>query len=152
MYAPKTILALKEQRPPTKVPAKKDPDSGRVRKAHELPFPYNEVRVVGISPVGHDSGDPGIIISPLTGHGSTLDEPLSKLQKLYSVKEEPVEEIDVSPVRVIRADTSQAGPSPEEVFAVEAPGKPAEPGQTRARTSPLGDVETEDPNASPLGD
>lgn len=151
MYAPDTILKLKDPKPPTKVPAKKDPDSGRTRKAHEVPFAYNTVRVIGRSPIGHVEGDPGVLIEPLTYHGSTLDEPLSKIQRLYDIESEPVNEIVVEPIKVIRADTREAGPTPEDVFAVESPGVPPEEGQIRARTSPLGDDLPDEPS-SPLGD
>jgi hypothetical protein len=162
MYEPDTILTLKEQKPPVKVAKKEDPDTGRVRKAHEIPFPYNKVRVVGTSPVDHSGGGAGtwegvaargVIIEPLSGFGSTLDEPYGKLQKLYDVTEVPSNEVIIEPVKIIRPTSGSAGPTPEEVFAVKAPGKAPEPGQTRGRTSPLGDLPPEDnPNASPLGE
>jgi hypothetical protein len=151
MYVPNTILALKEPKPPVKVPKREDPDTGRVRKAHEIPFAWNEVRVVGQSPIAHTAGDPGVILEPLTYHGSTLDEPLSKVQRLYDIKEEPVEEVVIEPIRVIRAGTRDAGPSPEEIFEKEGGGVPPEPGQTRGRTSPLGDDLPPKGPDSPLG-
>lgn len=133
MYEPDTILALKEQR---------DPDPETLEK-----FPYNRVRVIGPSPVSHaDKGDwkgvdaQGVIVVPLTNFGSTLDEPFGKLREIYDVEEIPVRETEVvQKVRVINANTAAAGPTPEEIFAREAPGAPPEEGQTRARTSPLGD-------------
>lgn len=133
MYEPDTILSLKTQRDP-------DPETGEE-------FPYNEVRVVGVSPISHGGNSEwsgtaaaGVIITPLTNFGSTLDEPFGKLQALYDVKEIPVREVDADPkIRVIHSTTASAGPTPEEVFAVEAPGTPPEPGQRRARTSPLED-------------
>jgi hypothetical protein len=162
MYEPDTILVLKEQKPPVKVAKKEDPDTGRVRKAHEIPFPYNKVRVVGQSPVDHGAGRGGswdgtgargVIIEPLTAFGSTLDEPYGKLQKLYDVESIPSNEVIIEPLKVIRPTSGSAGPTPEEVFAKESPGVPPKAGQIRGRTSPLGDVAPDDdPNASPLGE
>jgi len=163
MYEPNTILKLKEQRADTEVPAKVDPDDPtRKRPKHKIPFPYNKVRVVGQSPVDHGAGRggswdgvgaTGVIIEPLTGHGSTLDEPYGKLQKLYEVESIPTSEVIIEPVKIIRPTSGSAGPTPEEVFAVKAPGKPPEAGQARGRTSPLGEVEADPaPDASPLGD
>lgn len=152
MYVPNTVLKLKKQRKDIQIPEKKDPDTGRVRAAHKLPFPYNKVRVIGTSPIAHVAGDPGVILEPLTAFGSTLDEPLSKVQRLYDIESEPVEEVIIEPIRVIRAGTRDAGPTPEEIFAKESPGTPPEPGQTRARTSPLGDDEAPKEPDSPLGD
>ncbi len=161
MYEPNTILTLKEQHPDIVVPQKEDPDTGRIRKQHKIPFPYNKVRVVGRSPVDHGQrgggwegvGAAGVIIEPLTGFGSNLDEPYGKLQKLYEVTEIPTNEIEVTPVRVIRSTSQSAGPTPEEVFAVSSPGTPLKDGETRGRTpfkSPLPDVEDET-ETSPLG-
>lgn len=164
MYESNTILELKEPRPDVKIPKKEDPDTGRVRPAHTLPFPYNKVRVIGRSPVDHSGGAQGtwsgaaatgVIIEPLSGFASTLDEPFGKLQKLYKVIEVPSNEVEVVPIRVIRSDlTTSAGPTPEDVFAEKAPGKPPEEGQIRARTgvSPLGEVEADNAPRSPLGD
>lgn len=158
MYEPGTVLKLKKQREDIKVPEKTDPDTGRTRKAHTLPFPYNLVRVVGESPVDHGGrpdaqwsgvGARGVIITPLSGFGSTLDEPFGKLQALYDVEEVPTKVVEIAPIRVINSTTADAGPTPEEVFAVEAPGTPPEEGQIRGRTSPLGDVE-DDSVKSPL--
>lgn len=161
MYDPDTILELKEPKPDEVVEARKDPDTGRTRPKHKIPFPYNKVRVVGQSPVDHSAGRQGtwqgaaaqsVLIEPLSGHGSTLDEPLGKIQKLYKVVSVPSNEILVEPIRVVRSTSASAGPSPEEVFAKESPGVPPKPGQNRGRTSPLGDVEDDSAARSPLGD
>lgn len=145
MYEPDTILALKEQREP-------DEETGEE-------FPYNRVRVVGESPIAHGDkgtwtgGDArGVIIVPLTNFGSTLDEPFGKLRELYDTESIPEHEAPVAqPVRVIQAETAAAGLTPEEVFAAEAPGKPPEEGQSRGRTSPLGEPGGPVEAAGPLG-
>lgn len=145
MYEQDTILELKQQRDP-------DPETGEE-------FPYNRVRVVGPSPINHGvasaewtgAAGAGVIITPLSNFGSTLDEPYGKLTALYEVAEVPVRETDATPkIRVVNSTSQSAGPTPEEVFAVKAPGKPPEPGQKRARTSPLGDDPRPAANASPL--
>jgi hypothetical protein len=146
MYEPGTILKLKDQRPA-------DDETGE-------PFPYNVVKVVGPSPIGHaDKGKwtgtdaDGVIIVPLTNFGSTLDEPFGKLRTLYDVESVPEVEIEVSaPIRVINSATAQAGPTPEEVFAAEAPGVAPEEGQIRGRTSPLGPPGGPAEADGPLGD
>jgi hypothetical protein len=147
MYATDTILTLKEQRP-------NDPET-------DEPFPYNQVRVVGESPINHVHGDwsgtdaAGVIVQPVTNFGATLDEPFGKLRALYDVESIPEPpEITQTSVRVIDSRSAQAGPTPEEVFEAKAPGAPPEEGQTRARTprpSPLGQVKDE-AAAGPLGD
>lgn len=151
MYTPGTILELKQQREP-------DDETGEE-------FPYNRVTVIGASPVDHGGargGDwsgaeaAGVIIQPLTNFGANLDEPLGKVQALYDVVSIPETVIESPKIRVIDAHTSQAGPTPEEVFAKEAPGEAPEEGQTRGRTKPNVDSPLEDPrkpkNASPLDD
>lgn len=145
MYEPGTELTLKEQRP-------NDPET-------DEPFPYNKVRVVGPSPINHGvsnaewsgSNGAGVIITPIANFGATLDEPYGKLVALYDVTHIPVTEVEVQPkIRVVNSTSQSAGPTPEEVFATEAPGKAPEEGQRRARTSPLEDPR---PKASdgPLG-
>lgn len=145
MYEPDTILSLKEQREP-------DEETNE-------PFPYNEVRVVGESPVSHaDKGDwtgtdaRGVIIVPLTNFGSTLDEPFGKLREIYDVKSIPEVEVDVAPkIRVINSSSAQAGPTPEEVFAEKAPGVAPEEGEIRGRTKPLGEAGGPASANGPLG-
>lgn len=149
MYTPGTTLTLKSPKDP-------DPET-------DEPFPYNEVEVIGPSPIDHGGargGDwegasaSGVIIRPLTNFGSTLDEPLGKLQALYDVKDVPETFVETPKIRVIDSSSQSAGPTPEEVFAVEAPGNPSEDGE-RVRT-PLVESPLEDPrkpaNASPLDD
>lgn len=145
MYAKDTILTLKKKRKP-------DPET-------KEEFPYNVVRVIGESPVSHaHKGDwtgpdaAGVIIVPLTNFGATLDEPFGKLRDIYEVTEIPETVIQEQKIRVIDSSTSQAGPTPEEVFAKDAPGVAPEPGQTRGRTSPLGDPGGPATGGSPLKD
>lgn len=120
MYEPDTILKLKEPR------SVGEPDS----EDYEA-FPYDVVKVVGPSPINHGgpqsewigSEGSGVIITPINGFGSTLDEPFGKLQSLYEVESIPEREIELgAPVKVITPGT--AGPTPEEVFAKEAPADP----------------------------
>lgn len=134
MYEPDSILELKEQRDP-------DEETGEA-------FPYNRVRVVGPSPVNHGvrsaewtgADGQGVIITPLSNFGSVLDEPYGKLRDLYTVVEIPVREGPVqAPVRVINSTTAAAGPTPEEVFAQEAPGVKRDGDRASARKSPLED-------------
>jgi hypothetical protein len=159
MYAPGTILRLKEQRAPTE---KLDRDTGepvlKGPKGREKPvmleFPYNRVRVIGRSPVSYTndwSGADavGVIITPLTDFAGNLDEPFGKLNQLYEVESIPERKVpEKIEVKIIDAATNEAGPTPEEVFAREAPGKPPAPGQVRGRTDPFGDVKP--PSQSPL--
>lgn len=145
MYEPDTILTLKEQREP-------DPETGEE-------FAYNKVKVINESPVSHtNKGDwqgvdaRGVIIVPIANFGGTLDEPFGKLRELYDVESIPEHTAPVEqPVRVINQGTASAGPTPEEVFAEKAPGKAPEEGQTRARTSPLGDPGGPAGKDGPLG-
>lgn len=145
MYAKDTILVLKEQKGA-------DTETGEE-------FPYNRVEVVGVSPVSHShrgewegGSAEGVLLRPLTNFGATLDEPFGKLQTLYDVESIPdPNEVEVAQkIKIIDGTSAQAGPTPEEVFAEEAPGKAPEQGQKRARTSPLGDAPP--PNSGgPLG-
>jgi len=135
VYEPGTILTLKQPKDP-------DAETG-------APFPYNDVVVVGPSPVNHallagaqwQGGEAqGVIVQPLVEFGGNLDEPFGKLVALYDVKEVPVREVEIQTrVRVINATTGAAGPTPEEVFAKEAPGVPPAAGEMRGRMSPLED-------------
>lgn len=147
MYANDTILVLKDQRDP-------DPETGEE-------FPYNKVRVVGPSPI--DSGvrasewvgssAAGVIITPLSNFGSTLDEPMGKLQALYDVESVPERIVEAPRIRVVDSSSAEAGPTPEEVFAKDAPGVAPEEGQTRGRTpiSPLGEDPRPAASDGPLG-
>lgn len=145
MYEPNTILELKEP-----------------RSTEDKPFPYDRVKVIGQSPIDHATGatsgwegvnSQGVIITPLTDFASTLDEPLGKLQALYDVAEVPEVVVDAAPqVRIVNSRSAAAGPTPEEVFAKEAPGV-ADPDGGRARTpfvSPLDDPRP-NPEDGPLG-
>ncbi len=165
MYDTGTILKLKEPKPDIVVPERVDPDNPqRKRPKHKVPFAYNRVRVLGESPIDYGGGRGGtwegqgargVLIEPLSAHGSTLDEPFGKLQKLYEVESVPDNEVLVEPVRVVRAHTASAGPTPEEVFAADADARGLKQSAKRERTpfeSPLPPVEPDpDPNASPLG-
>lgn len=133
MYADNTILVLKTQRDP-------DPET-------DEPFAYNRVKVIGRSPISHahkgkwsGAEAEGVILSPLSNFGGTLDEPFGKCVQLYDVESIPERSINVAqPIRVIDAQSGEAGPTPEEIFAREAPGVAPDPGQVRGRTSPLGE-------------
>lgn len=139
MYAKDTILKLREQRAP-------DEETGEE-------FPYNRVKVIGQSPVSHAGKEDnpwegpdadGVLLEGLTNFGATLDEPFGKCKTLYEVESVPEVTVPVAqPIRVIDAQTAEAGATPEEVFAQEAPGTPPEEGQRRGRSgvSPLGEVE-----------
>lgn len=134
MYAKDTILVLKEQRPP-------DEETGE-------DFAYNKVRVIGQSPVtsGEDKGysgpdADGVLLEGLTNFGGNLDEPFGRVKELYDVESIPEVEVPAqTTVKVVDAQSAQAGPTPEEVFAEEAPGIAPEPGQRRGRTSPFEEV------------
>lgn len=170
MFHPGTILTLKEQREPTqaadpytgepRVKQKLDPRTGErvdvLGKDKQpipvmLPFPWNRVEVIGRSPVtssedewrGEDAVR--VILKPLTDFAGNIEEPMGKVKQLYDVESVPEPpEVDVQPtLRTINATTAQAGPTPEEVFAQEAPGTPPKPGQTRGRTDPFADVKPE---------
>jgi hypothetical protein len=131
MYQRETILTLKEQREP-------DEETGEV-------FAYNEVKG---DYTGSDAS--GVIIVPLSNFGGTLDEPFGKLRELYDVKEVPELIAAQKPEAQVRHVQPAPQPTPEQVFAEEAPGVAPEPGQHRGRTSPLG--ETKGPSKDgPLG-
>jgi hypothetical protein len=128
LYATETVLERKE-------PAKEGTAA----------FPYNEVEVIGQSPIDHagtgweGSNSEGVILRPVAGFGGVIDEPLGKVQELYKVKFVPEKEIAEPKLRIIDAQTSEAGPTPEETFKEEAPGEPSVDGE-RVRTprpSPL---------------
>lgn len=133
MYEADTILALKEPRDP-------DPETGEE-------FAYNRVRVVGESPVSHpDKGNwtgadaRGVVLLPLTNFGGNLDYPFGRLRELYDVESIPEHEAPANPVRVVKGGTASVGPTPEEVFATEAPGEAPKGDEPRARTKPLGEL------------
>lgn len=143
MYAPDTILTLKEQ-----------------RSTDDKQFAYDRVRVVGQSPVSHTSESAkysgedakGVIITPLTEFAGNLDEPFGKVRKLYDVESEPVYEEEVkTTVRRVDATTRAAGPTPEDIFAEQAAGDPNKPRRPGSPTSPL--VDPSPPSdAGPLGE
>lgn len=153
MYEPGTILELKEQRP-------NDEETNE-------PFPYNRVRVIGESPINHSAGaesewegaaGAGVLLAAESNFGATLDEPLGKLQAIYDVVSVPETLVDQTPqIRVIQSTTASAGPTPEEVFAKEAPSDPDAPrrpgdikrAKEAAAASPLEDPRPKR-NASPL--
>jgi hypothetical protein len=159
MYKPGTILVLKEQRrPETRTNREGKVILDEKDKPIKFEFPYNRVEVVGESPIDHGilqagwegAGARGVIIKPLTEFAGNLDEPYGKLQALYNVESIPEDVGPVAPtIRVTMP--GELGPTPEEVFAQEAPGTPPEPGQQRGRTSPLGETKDVMPDPSPLG-
>lgn len=176
MYDPETILALKEPRwrpldeqgePGEWTPDGYDKflaDTAKL-KSTDNPigeeFPYNRVKVIGPSPIqygGNDSpwqgaASAGVIIQPLTGFSSTEDRPLGLIQSIYNVESIPEPVVVATaygmPTQVVVA---AKGPTPEEVFAVKAPGVPPEEGQTRGRTpiSPLDEIAKRPPSDNPL--
>lgn len=113
MYKPGTTLQLKE-----------------LRSTEERPFPYDNVVVVGQSPIQYQEtgvegewvGQQGtrVIIRPAGEEfGPTLDRPFGELQEIYDVVEVPPETpLTVTPERRVydASDSSQAGLSPEEQF------------------------------------
>ncbi len=147
MYAAGTVLTLKDPHP-------NDPETDEV-------FAYNEVSVIGASVISRPgteewsgTANQGVMLMPTANFGGVIDEPLGKIQALYSVKSVPELTVPTGPTVIPTYDSrsSAAGPTPEEVFADQAPGEAAEKGQNRARTpmSPLVDPR---PKASdgPLG-
>lgn len=153
MYAPGTVLELKKPRDPSpkvdrneEVVYVKDKDGEPTDKPVMLEFPYNKVEVIGRSPVVREYSEwqgadaESVIIRPVTDFAGNLDEPLGKIRLLYKVVSVPDEVIPVErTIKVVEANTAQAGPTPEEVFAQAAPGKAPEKGKKRART-PFDDV------------
>lgn len=139
-YAVETILTLKEP-----------------RSTEEQPFAYDRVKVIGPSPINHSSVQSewtgaegqGVIITPLTDFGATLDRPYGELRDLYDVESIPDTTRAAAPtIRVYDATSGEAGPTPEEVFKDAARNDPApvrEDGQVRARTplNPLAETEEE---------
>lgn len=125
MYRPGTILELKEP----------------VAEDHDL-APYNRVKVVGQSPLNHgqSAGEwvgaqaTGVVITPEAGFGQTLDEPLGKLNALYSVEFEPeLPNLD----RTVQVRQIEPGPSPEDQFRAieEANGTKVVKSERRKRTT-----------------
>lgn len=124
MYKPDTILRLKD-------PRTVDEDE---------PFAYDRVRVVGQSPVQHadissewvGGNGQGVIIEPLSGFGSNLDEPLGRLQELYEVESLP-EAVVITGDQVKVVKPEDLPPSPEDIFADAT----AAAGQDSRRVKPV---------------
>lgn len=131
-YKPGTILERKE---PFEAP-EADSDEPDLT-------PYNEIRVVGPSPVvaqgaaGEWGGVTAAAIS-IAPHGDAfgpvIDKPLGELQRDYSI----VTESEPTPLERGEVKVLEYGESPEEAFAREAaergeepvaPARPAEPGE-----------------------
>jgi hypothetical protein len=148
MYEQGTVLELKE-------PRKIEDKAG-----NEIDFPYNRVLVLGSSPINHGvhvgewsgAAGQGVIIQPLSGFDANLDEPFGKLTALYKIVEEPVHEAPAVPVRVINRTSKAAGLTPEEVFAMEAPGEASTDGKPVRRLKNESPLEDPRPQAgeSPL--
>lgn len=123
MYKPGTILTLKEP-----------------RSTEKEPFAYDRIEVIGPSPLSHASVDSewtgsnatGVIVKPLTDFGSTLDEPLGRLQSLYDVESVPDNRI-APPAVTVQSETYDYK-SPEEVFK-EVPAEPVK--EPKKAPSPL---------------
>ena len=173
MYEPETILKLKVPRtvgtPPVGTPSVgKKGEKGYVPASEDYqpasedfkPFPYDRVRVIGQSPINHGSVGAGwegteaqgVIVTPLEGFGSTLDEPYGKLRELYEVESLPSNEVVLEvPVRVVNSTSGSAGATPEEVFKEKAsvPDQPHR--RRRVKESPLGEtVKPADPSPIPV--
>jgi hypothetical protein len=143
MYATGTILKLRNPKP--------DVEVGEGEEKHSHPFPYNEVRVLGVSPLNHSTIDSewvgqqgqGVIIEPISSFGSNLDEPFGKLQDLYEVVSMPEPQVIENTVRVVTP--AEAGPSPEDKFASDQKAEGIKKSEKRVATpiSPLDD----DPDA-----
>lgn len=134
-------------------------------------FEYNRVRVIGVSPVVHSGRDggqwvgasgQGVIIEPLAGFASNVDYPLGFIQSKYDIESvpelaDPRDTVYGLPREYTRVDLSRSqSPTPEEVFAKEAPstetpkpkadiadplGAAAEAAKQAAKVSgPLGDL------------
>jgi hypothetical protein len=163
MFKSGTILELKDPREPSQLTdpytgqprfeKKRNPRTGEETELKDKPvmrpFPYNKVEVIGPSPITADRGEwqgadaAGVIIRPLSDFAGNLDEPVGKLKQLYTVVSVPEDVVPVErTIKVIDAHTNQAGESPEEVFAREAPGAASGDGHKRART-PFEDVKPE---------
>ena len=162
MYDSGTILKLREPKfidadgkaqPLTEFKPKDKNDKPKL-------FPYNEVTVLGASPIGHPTADgaewtgvaaQGVIVQPLTEFSVTLDEPLGKIQRMYEVVSVP----EKGPAEVIvKQTTTRYTPTPEELLN-EQRDPNAVVSDTRVRTpftSPLDEIDTDKPSASPLGD
>lgn len=145
MYERGTILELKER-----------------RSTKDNLFPYDEVEVVGASPVTkqissewNGSNGQGVIITPLTEFAATIEEPFGKLQVIYKVKALPDEREELTQARVRDIPERQLGDSPEETFAKtsknEEKSRAARPKKEKAKPSPLNDlVPEEEAKISPL--
>ena len=122
--------------------------------------------VIGPSPISNhnDSGytgadAAGVIIRGTSNFGATLDYPFGHLREIYDVLEIPSVPVaqmvhEVQAAKLAEMATSFiSGPTPEQVFADKAPGKPPEEGQTRGRTpiGPLGEPPKKTKDDGPLG-
>ena len=128
MYEPETVLVLKEP-----------------RSTEEDQFPYDRVEVIGQSPIHHGTRaeewegaqGQGVIVKPLNGFGSTLDEPYGKLRDLYNVESTPVREAAAQATVKLITD-ADLGPSPEEQFADAAKRSTKKAPAAKRKPSPLG--------------
>lgn len=151
MFTRGTVLVLKEP-----------------KSTDEVPFPYDRVRVVGVSVVSRpgamgewEGADAqGVVIEPVTEFAGNLDEPYGRLKRLYKIESEPEPVDQQIRVEVIPAHTRQAGPTPEEIFAEQNEAAGIKPGQKRsavadymAALDPLEQLDVNDPvkaSTSPL--
>lgn len=150
MYAPNTILELKE------------PKSVKATKTEPAKiFAYDQVRVIGPSPVTHSGqsdgewdgvGAQGVIVTPLTEFAGNLDEPLGRLQRLYKIVSEPEDVNTQIEVRTYDGNTSAAGQTPEEVFADASEPTPKSAKRVRSRHSPLQEMDDDTAPVGPLAD
>lgn len=109
MFQPETVLIKRE-------PFEEDHASA----------PYNRVKVIGQSPINHGTIQTewvgaqaqGVIIQPIDGFGSTLDEPYGKLVELYEIESVPENVLPAE--QVIQHIPQDGSPSPEDIFRAEA--------------------------------
>ena len=105
MFQPETVLIKRE-------PFEEDHASA----------PYNRVKVIGQSPINHGTIQTewvgaqaqGVIIQPIDGFGSTLDEPYGKLVDLYEIESVPENVLPAE--QVIQYIPQDGSPSPEDIF------------------------------------
>lgn len=136
MYFPGTRLKLKA---PRSVPAVAEDKEKKIKAQKAEPFAYDEVEVVGQSPVSHSAGTgwdgvdgQGVILRPLTAFGGLIDEPFGKVMSLYEVTYEPdPNDPGLAPQK------PKLGPSPEDQFKREAGNVPQSPTRVKTPHSPL---------------
>lgn len=139
MYEPGTTLKLKKQVDP-------DKETGEI-------YAYNLIRFIQVSPVsvadaeGWTGADAEFCVCvPIANFGGNINRPFGQLRELYEIDTlppSPGEEAE-APLKTIDEQKAERAAkmlakvererTPEEVFALEAPGVAPKPGQKRGRT------------------